>query len=216
MFALQLPQQILSADQVIIENAAGDREQVDDERIAQGVTDADAFFPAADDVCRAQDGELLRHDRLVDAKHLLQFLHAFFALAQHLENADPHRVREGSKEGRFERLQFVRQDLIHIYPSYSTAPVSAGGFGGSGGKSLQNTASMTQGGQVESMSGPELTNRLRQSLRKLLGWAEAYQPKILSERLRYDDDLDEAEDLLEAADDWAATNLGVASKINGR
>ena len=66
------------------------------------------------------------------------------------------------------------------------------------------------------MSGPELTNRLRQSLRKLLGWAEAYQPKILSERLRYDDDLDEAEDLLDAADDWAAANVGVASRITGR
>lgn len=69
---------------------------------------------------------------------------------------------------------------------------------------------------MESMSAPELANRLRQSLRKLLGWAEAYEPKILSERLRYDDDLDEAEDLLEAADDWAATHPGVASRINGR
>jgi hypothetical protein len=45
---------------------------------------------------------------------------------------------------------------------------------------------------------------LRQSLRKLLAWAEAYQPKMPSERVRYDDDLDEAEDLLEAADYWAS------------
>jgi len=66
------------------------------------------------------------------------------------------------------------------------------------------------------MSAPELANRLRQSLRKLLGWAEAYEPRILSERVKYDDDLDEAEDLLEAADDWAATNLGVDSRINRR
>jgi hypothetical protein len=54
------------------------------------------------------------------------------------------------------------------------------------------------------MSAPELAHRLRQSLRKLLAWAEAYQPKMLSERLRYDDDLDEAEDLLDAADSWVA------------
>ena len=57
---------------------------------------------------------------------------------------------------------------------------------------------------MEPMSAPELANRLRQSLRKLLTWAEAYQPKMPSERVRYDDDLDEAEDLLEAADTWAA------------
>ncbi len=57
---------------------------------------------------------------------------------------------------------------------------------------------------MEPMSAPELANRLRQSLRKLLAWAEAYQPKMPDERVRYDDDLDEAEDLLEAADNWAA------------
>ena len=57
---------------------------------------------------------------------------------------------------------------------------------------------------MEPTSAPELAHRLRQSLRKLLGWAEAYEPKTVSERVRFDDDLDEAEDLLEAADDWAA------------
>ena len=50
----------------------------------------------------------------------------------------------------------------------------------------------------------QLANRLRQSLRKLLVWAEAYQPRDLSERRQYDSELDEAEDLLEAADRWAA------------
>ena len=125
MFALQLPEQILSADQVIIENATRDHEQVDDEWIAERVTDADPFFATADDVRGAQNGELLRHDRLVDAEHVLQFLHAHVALAQHLENADTHRVRQGPKEGGFERLKFVRQDFIHIYRFYSTAPSPA-------------------------------------------------------------------------------------------
>src|SRR5688572_16286578 len=132
MFALQFPEQILSADQVSVENAARDREQVDDERIAEGVTDTDTFFATADDVRGAQDGELLRHDRLVDAEYFLQFLHAHFALAQHLENADSHRMCQGPKEGRLERLKFVCHDFIHIYPSYSTAPSPAGGFGGGG------------------------------------------------------------------------------------
>lgn len=57
---------------------------------------------------------------------------------------------------------------------------------------------------MEPVSASEMTDRLRQSLRKLLGWAEAYQPRIVSERLQYDADLDEAEDLLEAAEAWMA------------
>jgi hypothetical protein len=51
-----------------------------------------------------------------------------------------------------------------------------------------------------------MAEKLRQSLRKLLGWAEAYEPPTLSERLRYDADLDEAEDLLDAADAWFAVD----------
>ena len=57
---------------------------------------------------------------------------------------------------------------------------------------------------MEPVSASELTDRLRQSLRKLLAWAEAYEPRFLSERLKYDADLDEAEDLLEAAEAWMA------------
>jgi hypothetical protein len=57
---------------------------------------------------------------------------------------------------------------------------------------------------VEPVSALEMAEKLRRSLRKLLGWAEAYEPPMLSERLRYDADLDEAEDLLDAADAWFA------------
>jgi len=51
-------------------------------------------------------------------------------------------------------------------------------------------------------SADEMVERLRQSLHKLLGWAELYEPRMLHERTRYDADLDEAEDLLDAADAW--------------
>ena len=51
-----------------------------------------------------------------------------------------------------------------------------------------------------------MAEKLRRSLRKLLGWAEAYEPPMLSERMRYDADLDEAEDLLDAADVWFAVD----------
>ncbi len=57
---------------------------------------------------------------------------------------------------------------------------------------------------MEPVSASEMTDRLRQSLRKLLGWAEAYEPRILGERLKYDADLDEAEDVLDAAAAWMA------------
>lgn len=39
---------------------------------------------------------------------------------------------------------------------------------------------------------------------RLLRWAEAYQPTTLHEREGYDADLDEAEDLLDAAGAWLA------------
>jgi hypothetical protein len=60
---------------------------------------------------------------------------------------------------------------------------------------------------VEPVSAVEMADRLRQSLRKLLGWAEGCEPRMLDERLRYDGDLDEAEDLLEEADMWMAANV---------
>jgi hypothetical protein len=56
------------------------------------------------------------------------------------------------------------------------------------------------------VSAEEMVERARESLRKLLRWAEAYQPRTLRERGAYDEDLDEAEDLLEAFDAWAVLN----------
>ena len=50
----------------------------------------------------------------------------------------------------------------------------------------------------------DMVDRLRQSMHRLLRGAEAYQPTMLHERELYDADLDEAEDLLDAADAWLA------------
>jgi hypothetical protein len=60
--------------------------------------------------------------------------------------------------------------------------------------------------RVADLSPDEIVGRLRQSLDTLLGWAEAYAPRMLEERARYDADLDEAEDLLEAAEAWLTLN----------
>lgn len=57
---------------------------------------------------------------------------------------------------------------------------------------------------MNDVSAEEIVDRLRQSVHKLLHWAEGYQPRTVHERGAYDADLDEAEDLLEAIDRWAA------------
>ena len=55
---------------------------------------------------------------------------------------------------------------------------------------------------MKDVSTEELVGRLRESLCALLRWAEAYQPRMVYERGRYDADLDEAENVLAATDAW--------------
>lgn len=54
------------------------------------------------------------------------------------------------------------------------------------------------------LSADEMVERMRQSLLKLLEWAEAYEPRTFDERTRYDADLDEAENLLDDTEAWIA------------
>lgn len=57
------------------------------------------------------------------------------------------------------------------------------------------------------VSADEMVERLRQSLHKLLVWADQYEPRLHHERTRYDADLDEAEDLLDVTDAWILLNV---------
>jgi hypothetical protein len=61
---------------------------------------------------------------------------------------------------------------------------------------------------MNDLSADEVVERLQQSLHKILGWAEAYQPRMLGERLTYDEDLDEAEDLLDLVRVWTQLHAG--------
>ena len=54
------------------------------------------------------------------------------------------------------------------------------------------------------VSAADMVDRLRHSMSRLLQWAEAYQPRMLDERERYDADLDKAEELLDASGAWLA------------
>ena len=108
MLSLKLTKEILGADQVVVEDAPCDLEQIGNQRVSHGVAHADALFATGHDVGRTKNGKLLGHDRLVDAQRFLQFLDAFLAVDHQLQNPDPDRVSEGPEECGLERLEFIR------------------------------------------------------------------------------------------------------------
>jgi|RhiMetdeSRZDD1v2_1073273.scaffolds.fasta_scaffold1155094_2 hypothetical protein len=63
------------------------------------------------------------------------------------------------------------------------------------------------------VSATDMVDRLRQSVHRLLQWAEAYQPRMLHERERYDADLDEAEVLLDASGAWLALHADDSPRL---
>ena len=138
MLAAKLAQQVLRAGELVVEDPAGDVEQVADQRVADGVTDADAGLGSDDDLAGAEDRELLRHHRLLEPELFLQLLHGAVALDQDLEDADPDRVGEGLEEAGLEGLEradrggrrhvvlLYIQILIYIYKvSAGAAPAAA-------------------------------------------------------------------------------------------
>jgi hypothetical protein len=124
VFTLELAQEILGADEVIVENPARDTQQIGDERVTQDIPDAHAFFSAGHDVRGTQYRKLLRHYRLVNAKSFLQLLDALLTLDEQLEDPNPYRVCQGLEERSLERLEFVSRDFIHISIFYSTDPTN--------------------------------------------------------------------------------------------
>ena len=50
MLPLKLAEQILRADEMVVENTSGDVQKVTDEGVANGVPDADTFFASGDDI----------------------------------------------------------------------------------------------------------------------------------------------------------------------
>ena len=113
MFLFQLPQEILSADEVVVEDPPRRAQELRDQRITDGVPDVDAFFATGDDVRGPQHGQLLRHDWLLDTQRILQFLNAPLAVHEQLEDLDPNRMRERLEERGFECLKFPGGDTRH-------------------------------------------------------------------------------------------------------
>jgi hypothetical protein len=108
--AAQFAEQPSRAGKMIVEDAAGDIEQLADERVAQGVADRQSFLLRRDDVLVAKNGQLLRNQRLVECECFLQFLHGPCSPDENLQHANSGGMRQGAKELRFEGLQLIRDD----------------------------------------------------------------------------------------------------------
>ena len=73
MLLLQLPEEVLSADEVVVEDPPRRAQELRNQRITHGVSDVDAFLATRHDVVGSQHGQLLRHDWLLDTQRVLQF-----------------------------------------------------------------------------------------------------------------------------------------------
>jgi hypothetical protein len=104
---LQLAEQALCVDKVVVEDPAGDVEQVGHERVPHHVAHGRSFLARRDHVEIAKHGQLLRHHRLIERQRLLQFLDRPAATHEDFEHADPVRVRQGTEEAGLERLELT-------------------------------------------------------------------------------------------------------------
>ena len=108
-FTLQLPQHRSAFGQLAVEELARDPEHVCHQRARQRVVGLGALAPDSDDISAAEDGEVLRHDRLFQREQRLQILDGLLALGELFEDPDARRVGERSKEVAFENLKRCRQ-----------------------------------------------------------------------------------------------------------
>src|SRR5687768_3689560 len=105
LLALELEQHGATAFQMAAEDAARDVEQLADGGVAHRVAHGGAFLARVDDVLAAQDGQVLRHARLVEGERVLELLHAVLAVTEDLEDAHPRGVAERLEEVGLQGLQ---------------------------------------------------------------------------------------------------------------
>src|SRR6185369_13550699 len=100
LLALEFAQHVLRALEVATEDLTRHVEQLAHRGVAHGVAHRHAVLARLDDVLRAQAGQVLRDDRLVELQRLLQLLHASAAVAKNLQDAYADGVPEGLEEVR--------------------------------------------------------------------------------------------------------------------
>ena len=85
----QLAEQSSRADEMIVEDPAGDVEQITDQRVAQRVSHRQSFLLRRHDVLVPQHGQLLRDDRLLQRQRVLELLHGAAAAHEDFQDPDP-------------------------------------------------------------------------------------------------------------------------------
>src|SRR5258708_15510816 len=109
-FLIELLQNFLRANQLVIEYLAGDIQQLKDHLIADGVVDGGTLFARINDIPGPQAGKLLRNGGLIGANRHLQFIYAFRASSQLIEDGEAGGMRQYLEELGFEAMH----RLIHI------------------------------------------------------------------------------------------------------
>src|SRR2546426_806827 len=93
---------------MVVEDAARDLEQLPDGRIWQCVPNRQPLLLGRHDAPVSQNGELLRHNRLVQLQRFLQFLNGAIAADEDLEDLDADRMCQRPKKLSFEELKRAR------------------------------------------------------------------------------------------------------------
>ena len=103
--SLQFAEHSLRVHEMVVENAAGDGQQLTNGRISKGVPHGDTLFVRPDDSQLPQNRKLLRDDGLIQVQRVLQLLDGAVAPREDFENADPSGVSQRPEELCLERLE---------------------------------------------------------------------------------------------------------------
>jgi hypothetical protein len=89
---------------VVVKDPTREAQQVTDERIPDGIPHGHPFLPRRHDVLAAEDGQLLRNDRLIERERLLEFLDSAPPSHEQFQHADSDGMRQRTEEQSFESL----------------------------------------------------------------------------------------------------------------
>lgn len=110
------------ADELAVEDFAGDIHQLKDHGVAYGVIDRCAFFATIDEVAGAQAGKLLRNGGLVGIEKRLEFIHALFAGAQVFQDRQSRGVCQSFEELGLEDVNRLVHGLARVQCKFISIP----------------------------------------------------------------------------------------------
>ncbi len=99
----------------MVQQLAGDAEEIGDQGTAQGIAGERALLADGHEVPRAQGGQMLRDHRLPELERFLQFDDGAFTFAEQLEDPDADGMGERAKQIGLDGLQFRSHKHMNIY-----------------------------------------------------------------------------------------------------